>query len=829
MINNPNSTFAGGFTLQSYGGYVDVQGASTTVVSGSVTKGPLGTGTITIGDSVNGGYIALENSSATPVTLANAVTILGDCQYDSVSGLTLSGPVSLANTTGETSVNFWMTANSNATISGLISSGAGQGFNLRSGSGSGGFTLSNSGNNYPGPTSITMGTLIAGGNAPNGASGVFGNASSAITIGDANSGTNPAALVINGAYTVARPITVNATAGPTTLGGIAAAASTFSGPVTLNEIVTLSAAASGSVTFSGGISGTGGVTAVSPGNGNVVLSATNSYSGATTVSSGQLTLAYSGAITGGLLPDSPVVLSGGTLDFSGNPAAAVNESLLSTTIAGFGATVVATTNGQALHVSLGALGRANQGAINLPAGSNGILSTANPVNGIAGGYVTVGGTDWLFASGTPTYQADNSAGFGTASNNVNVVAGGTPSPFAGAVNSLRFNSSTAAALNLPGALTLASGGILVTPGVGSSTAGITGGSLTASGGTGDPGNDLVVNQFNTTTPFSIGASITNSGTTSIGLTKAGPGTLVLIGSNSYSGPTTVGAGTLQFGDGTPGHDPSMPGNITDNATVAFNLNGSQAYGGAISGVGGLTKSGTGTLKITGTNTYAGPTVITQGTLQMSGLVGAVALPANFNLEGATVNGYQSAFNSPTLDPAWKFISGSVSNNTLIANPGYYTETQAANGSYYLHVTQGAGDPNHMLYIPAGMQPSSNYTVLALVQANNTNTERGGIAAAVSTSTKGSICSLAVTRETTTCHRCTISSPGARKWQPAIRPPRCTGCRRPLRAGRARHSSSGRPTDGHRNPRSPSPVGAPRPTRWHLVTRESRHLRAALWT
>ena len=162
--------------------------------------------------------------------------------------------------------------------------------------------------------------------------------------------------MINGAYTVARPITVNATAGPTTLGGIAAAASTFSGPVTLNEIVTLSAAASGSVTFSGGISGTGGVTAVSPGNGNVVLSATNSYSGATTVSSGQLTLAYSGAITGGLLPDSPVVLSGGTLDFSGNPAAAVNESLLSTTIAGFGATVVATTNGQALHVSLRRVG-----------------------------------------------------------------------------------------------------------------------------------------------------------------------------------------------------------------------------------------------------------------------------------------------------------------------------------------------------------------------------------------------------------------------------------------------------------------------------------------
>ena len=60
--------------------------------------------------------------------------------------------------------------------------------------------------------------------------------------------------------------------------------------------------------------------------------------------------------------------------------------------------------------------------------------------------------------------------------------------------------------------------------------GITGGSLTASGGTAtNTLADLVVNQFNTQTPFSIASAITNSGTTAIGLTKAGPGELILTG------------------------------------------------------------------------------------------------------------------------------------------------------------------------------------------------------------------------------------------------------------------------------------------------------------
>ena len=69
-------------------------------------------------------------------------------------------------------------------------------------------------NTYTGATGISAGTLIVGGNVASGVAGPLGNSTSAVTIGDANSAGNPAALVTNGPYTIGRPVTVNATAGP---------------------------------------------------------------------------------------------------------------------------------------------------------------------------------------------------------------------------------------------------------------------------------------------------------------------------------------------------------------------------------------------------------------------------------------------------------------------------------------------------------------------------------------------------------------------------------------------------------------------------------------
>ena len=76
-----------------------------------------------------------------------------------------------------------------------------------------------------------------------------------------------------------------------------------------------------------------------------------------------------------------------------------------------------------------------------------------------------------------------------------------------------------------------------------------------------------------------------------GFQKIGSGTLVLTASNSYSGATTISAGTLQIGNGgTSGY---IPGAIINNAALAFDR--SDAYytlGSNISGSGSLIMEGT---------------------------------------------------------------------------------------------------------------------------------------------------------------------------------------------------------------------------------------------
>ncbi|MFG1452865.1 autotransporter domain-containing protein [Xanthobacter sp. V2C-8] len=98
------------------------------------------------------------------------------------------------------------------------------------------------------------------------------------------------------------------------------------------------------------------------------------------------------------------------------------------------------------------------------------------------------------------------------------------------------------------------------------------------------------------------------------LTQAGSGTTILTGASSYTGGTSISGGTLQIGNG--GTSGSIAGNITDNATLVFNRADDITYSGVISGTGTLLKAGAGTLVLTGSNTYAGGTTITAGTLQI---------------------------------------------------------------------------------------------------------------------------------------------------------------------------------------------------------------------
>jgi autotransporter-associated beta strand protein len=112
-----------------------------------------------------------------------------------------------------------------------------------------------------------------------------------------------------------------------------------------------------------------------------------------------------------------------------------------------------------------------------------------------------------------------------------------------------------------------------------------------------------------------GQSITwASALTSAGgsLNKLGSGTLLLSGANTYSGVTTISAGTLQVGAGSTSG--SLVGNVVNNATLAFDRSDALTYAGVISGSGAVTKAGSGNLLLSGANSYSGGTTVSAGTL-----------------------------------------------------------------------------------------------------------------------------------------------------------------------------------------------------------------------
>src|SRR5260370_5499243 len=111
--------------------------------------------------------------------------------------------------------------------------------------------------------------------------------------------------------------------------------------------------------------------------------------------------------------------------------------------------------------------------------------------------------------------------------------------------------------------------------------------------------------------------------------------------NTYSGSTTIAAGTLNANASSALGDESATntliftggtlqagGTITSPSTRGVTLtstglidtnNNSVSIAGVIGGSGGLTKSGTGTLTLSGLNTYTGVTTISAGTLSVNSI------------------------------------------------------------------------------------------------------------------------------------------------------------------------------------------------------------------
>lgn len=148
------------------------------------------------------------------------------------------------------------------------------------------------------------------------------------------------------------------------------------------------------------------------------------------------------------------------------------------------------------------------------------------------------------------------------------------------------------------------------------------------------------------TPFSVtcdtNAGYTLQGTNGIaggnGLTKSGAGTLTLLNANTYSGSTSINAGTLELGGtGSLGAAGNYSGAFINNGTVIHNSTAAQTISGVVSGTGSLTNQ-TGTLTLTNANTYTGNVLVSGGTLVPT-LPGAVATGSSFgslNVAGKTI-------------------------------------------------------------------------------------------------------------------------------------------------------------------------------------------------
>ncbi|EAO9571226.1 autotransporter-associated beta strand repeat-containing protein [Salmonella enterica] len=159
------------------------------------------------------------------------------------------------------------------------------------------------------------------------------------------------------------------------------------------------------------------------------------------------------------------------------------------------------------------------------------------------------------------------------------------------------------------------------------------------------------------------------------LIKQGAGTLILNAENTYTGGTTISGGTLV----ATNVDALGSGDVTDDATLELNTGGT--FDNAISGSGQVVKSGDGALTLSGANSYSGGTLISDGTLVASNVdaLGSGDVTNNATLEmntggdfinniGGTGRVEKSGDDTLTLSGSNTYTGGTlISDGTLVAS------------------------------------------------------------------------------------------------------------------------------------------------------------------
>ena len=475
-------------------------------------------------------------------------------------------------------------------------------------------------------------------------------------------------------------------------------------------------------TISSPIAGSAGLTI--SGNGSLLLSGVNIYTGGTTINSGVVVQAGTSTALGTYTSaqttsyNNVTVQNGATLDINGQ-----QNFILSLTIAGTG------TTGQGALINNGAgqsLGNQDTPNIQLSADA------------------TIGGTgnfDMIYAShaadtlnlaghtltktGTNTFSLDNTT-----------VTAGTVNIYQGTFTQYTASNGSAAAFVIAPGATLAL-----------YDANFPAGSLAGTGGTVSLGAyALTFGNLGYSTTFA--GTITGAGGS---LTKLGSGALYLSGNNSYTGGTTISAGTVQMDNAAAlgtGTGPLAVNGLLDlngNSLGVGNFSGSGAVdnvgaGGAValsvgnggsaiatysgnlkntSGTLSLAMNGTGMLYLTGTNTYSGTTTINGGALVFAK---SSALPTTAAANSITIAGGALGVESPFTVNGW-FSSGLIAPNPTsgaIALVGTNSET--------INLTSGNGAN----YANLGLAAAGNATYSGVFTPSGTNYSLGSVAGGVLT-------------------------------------------------------------------------------------------------
>jgi YVTN family beta-propeller protein/autotransporter-associated beta strand protein len=205
------------------------------------------------------------------------------------------------------------------------------------------------------------------------------------------------------------------------------------------------------------------------------------------------------------------------------------------------------------------------------------------------------------------------------------------------------------------------------------------------------------------------------------LTKMSAGTQTLSGNDTYTGGTTVLAGTLQAGSASGFVNNTaytVNGGILDlnnfsltmsslngtggtvnlgTAPLTINNTGLSGYSGVIQGTGSLTKMGAGTQTLSGNDTYTGGTTVLAGTLQAgsaSGFVNNTAYTVNggildlnnFSLTMASLNGTGGKVNLGTApltinNTGMDAYSGVIQGTGSLTKNGYGTLTLSGQNTF----------------------------------------------------------------------------------------------------------------------------------------------------